>query len=103
MNLLSIRNIDTLKVIGTIGPRLANMRSVGDNLNEVPEVGDRITIQGRQFAGLDPKNSFAPKFIYPDPKYYKVVAVTSGGAYVTKWKEEETKPFSLERFFGGRR
>ena len=102
MNLLSIRNIDTLKVIGTIGPRLTNMRSLGDNLDHVPEVGQQIKIQGRQFTGLDPLNNFALKFAHPDLKYYKVVAVTPAGAYVTKWNEGKKKPFSLKRFFGGR-
>ena len=102
MNILSIRNIDTLKVIGTIGNRETTPRRLGDNLTEVPEVGDRITIQGRQFVGVDPMNNFLPKFVYPDPKHFEVVAVTPAGAYVKKWKEGKKKPFSLERFFGGR-
>ena len=102
MKTLSIRNIDTLKVIGTIGNRETTPRRLGDNLLAVPEVGKKVTIQGRQFMGLDPMNNFLPKWGYPDLKHFEVVAVTPIGAYVKKWKEGKKKPFSLARFFGGR-
>ena len=102
MNLLSIRNIDTLKVIGTIGDRETTLWRLGDNLYAVPEVGEKVTILGKQFMGLDPMNDFLPKWGYPNLKHFEVVAVTPIGAYVKKWKEGKKKPFSLKRFFGGR-
>jgi len=83
--LQAIRNIDTLKVIGTIGPRESIGNRLGDNSSWMPDVGQQIAIRGRQFLGFDSKNGVpVPQFHFPEPRFFKVVAVTPYCAYVTK-------------------
>lgn len=80
-----IRDINTLKVIGTIGPRKAVGFFLGDNLHHIPALGDKINIQGRQFLGFE---AGQPVFTYPEPREFRVVAVTPYGAYTEKWRDK---------------
>ena len=98
---LAIRNINTLKIIDTIGPRETTNRRLGDNcLNYIPEIDQQICIQGRQFVGFG--ENLQPQFIYPEPRYFRVVAVTPCGAYVKKWRDKDSKS-ALEKYLGIRR
>lgn len=83
-----IRDINTLKIIGTIGSREAVGFFMGDNYSRVPALDDKIYIRGRQFLGFEKGK---PVFTYPEPREFRVVAVTPYGAYVKKWRDEDTK------------
>lgn len=90
--LQAIRNIDTLKVIGTIGPRREFGNRIGDNLDEMPLVGRRIAISGApSFLGLSADGK--PQLSFPEPRFFKVVAVTPYCAYVEKWKDSPSMPW----------
>ena len=85
-----IRDINTLKVIGTIGPR------TGDNLDHIPQLDQKVYIRGKQFLGFE---AGKPVFTYPEPREFRVVAVTPYGAYVKKWRDKDIKS-ALEKYLG---
>lgn len=82
-----IRDINTLKVIGTIGPRKAVGFFLGDNLDHIPQLDQKVSIQGRQFLGFE---AGQPVFTHPEPREFRVVQVTKHGVYVKKWRDEDT-------------
>jgi hypothetical protein len=82
--LQAIRNINTLKVIGTIGPRRGIGNRLGDNMGSMPEVGFQVRIQGApRMLGLDANG--LPQLSLPEPRLFKVVAVTPYCAYVKRY------------------
>lgn len=92
-----IRDINTLKIVGTIGPRKAVGFSLGDNLDHIPQMGQKVRIQGRQFLGFE---AGQPVFTYPEPREFRVVQVTEHGVYVKKWRDEddEARSFTASMF-----
>lgn len=97
--LQAIRNIDTLKVIGTIGPRLGIGNRLGDNLDEMPLVGRQIAIRGApSFLGLSADGK--PQLSFPEPRFFKVVAVTPYCAYVEKWKDIDVISYQNATYVG---
>lgn len=93
-----IRDINTLKVVGTVGPRKAVGFSLGDNLDHIPQMDQKVHIQGRQFLGFEAGGQ--PVFTYPEPREFRVVQVTERGVYVKKWRDEddEARSFTASMF-----
>lgn len=86
-----IRDINTLKIIGTIGSRQPSVYGTrGDNLTKIPDLDSKVYIRGcASLAGLNPDGT--PKLSFPEPREFRVVAVTPYGAYVKKWRDGDTK------------
>ncbi len=98
--LQAIRNIDTLKVIGTIGPRKSIGNRLGDSSPWMPDVGQQIAIRGApSFLGLGADGK--PQLSFPEPRVFKVVAVTPHCAYVTKVREEKLPVLSIRSEHAG--
>lgn len=86
-----IRDINTLKIIGTIGSRQPSIYGTrGDNLTEIPDLDSKVYIRGCASV-LGVKGNGMPELTFPEPREFRVVAVTPYGAYVKKWRDEDTK------------